>query len=114
LGLLIPNYQNKMTTPGLIDESDFNLLNRGDGGRNMPACYLLHSCPRILKLKYFHFLTSVITLIILSYTINEARMQLKDAAITLADVQQLVPEVRKSLAILNWVCEAPEWAPYCK
>ena len=104
-----------MTPPDLIDESDFNLLNQVDGGRNMPVLkWCLDGVSRTLKLKYFHFLTSVITLIVLSYTINEARMQLKDAAITLADVQQLVPEVRKSLAILNWVCEAPEWAPYCK
>lgn len=104
-----------MNPPGHIDESDFNLLHQIDGGRTMPVLkWCLDGFSRTLKLKYFHFFTSIIILIVLSYTINEARMQLKDAAMTLADVQLLVPEVRKSLTILNWVCEAPEWAPYCK
>jgi hypothetical protein len=63
--------------------------------------------------KLLHFFVSLITLVFILYIANEARNNLADAADTLTDVQELVPEVAKSLKILQSVCNAPSWAPYC-
>jgi hypothetical protein len=63
--------------------------------------------------KLLHFFVSLITLVFIIYVANEARNNLVDAADTLTDTQQLIPEVAKSLHILKSICDAPQYKPYC-
>ena len=74
-----------------------------------PAC--MSVAPAVLKL--IHFLVSFITLVFILYIANEAKNNLADAADTLTDVQELIPEVSKSLHILKSICDAPQYKPYC-
>jgi hypothetical protein len=38
---------------------------------------------------------------------------LSDAGETLRDMRQLIPEVRETLRMVQRICQAPEYAPYC-
>ena len=63
--------------------------------------------------KLVHFLVSLITLVFILYIAQEARNNLAEATESLADVQELIPEVANSLHILKSICDAPQYKPYC-
>ena len=94
-----------------------NLIDQEQQVQSRPPV-LMHSVRACMSVapaafKLLHFFVSLITLVFILYIANEARNNLADAADTLTDVQELVPEVAKSLKILQSVCNAPSWAPYC-
>jgi hypothetical protein len=93
------------------ETTEFNLLNHGP--RDMPFIKWVFD-NFIHSIKYINLFISIIILIIMLVTLHEAKLELTDAADTLKDVQDLIPEVASSLKILKAVCAAPAWKPFCK
>jgi len=60
-----------------------------------------------------HFGVASATLGLLTYIGNEMTRSLNDASEILKDVTLIVPEIKRSLQILQNICDAPQYQPYC-
>jgi len=81
-------------------------------------------CPHNIRLStvcylntlYFTVLISQFFIIYIVFAVysSDFNMLLKDAKTNMKDLSMILPEVSNVLQIVRQICDAPEYAPYCR